>query len=142
MLDINDYLERFKRKNPKILFIWMLFITFIIIMFIIINSCVTIKNYYHTEGVINNKSLNLYITQDDLNKIIHLDKLYINNLEYRYKIIEMDNAVFVNDAYYKKIKLNVDIEDKLLINNNVIDIHFIISEMTILEYIVNLVKGE
>lgn len=142
MLDINDYLERFKRKTPKILFIWIIFITFIIIMFIIINSCVTIKNYYRADGIINNKSLIFYITKNDLNKIIYLDKLYIDDLEYKYKIIEMDDTVLVDNIYYKEIKLDVDIKDELLIDNNIIDVQFVINEMTIFEYIVNLVKGE
>lgn len=142
MLDINDYLQRFKRKTPKILFIWTVFITFVIVIFIIINSCVTIKNYYSTEGMISNRSLKLYISPNDLNKIIKLNELYIDDIGYNYKIIEISETLFVNGLYHKEIKLNVDIEDELLINNNVIDIQFIIDEMTIFEYIVNLVKGE
>lgn len=142
MLDINDYLLKFKRKTPKILLIWMMFITFIIIIFIMINSCITIKNYYRTEGIVSDKGLIIYITRNDLDKVIQLDKLYINNIEYNYKIIEIGNNVFVDSVYYKEIKLNVDIKEKLLIDNNVIDIQFIVSEMTIFEYIVNLLKGE
>ena len=142
MLDINDYLQRFKRKTPKILFIWTVFITFVIVIFIIINSCVTIKNYYSTEGMISNRSLKLYISPNDLNKIIKLNELYIDDIGYNYKIIEISETLFVNGLYHKEIKLNVDIEDELLINNNVIDIQFIFDEMTIFEYIVNLVKGE
>lgn len=142
MLDINDYLQRFKRKTPKILLMWSVFITFIIILFIIINSCVTIKNYYRTQGVISNKNVIFYITENDLNKVIYLDKLYIDEIEYNYKIIEISKPIFIDNNYYKEIKSSVNISEKQLIDNNVIDIQFIISEMTIFEYIVNLVKGE
>lgn len=142
MLDINDYLQRFKRKTPKILFIWTVFITFIIIVFIMINSRITIKNYYRTQGVISNKSLIFYIAENDLNKVINLDKIYIDEIGYSYTIMGIGEPLFMDNVYYKEIKLNVDIKEKLLIDNNVIDIQFIVSEMTIFEYIVNLIKGE
>ena len=142
MLDINDYLQRFKRKTPKILFIWTMFITFIIIVFIMINSRITIKNYYRTQGVISNKSLIFYIAENDLNKVINLDKIYIDEIGYNYTIMGIGEPLFMDNVYYKEIKLNTRIKEKLLIDNNVIDIQFIVSEMTIFEYIVNLIKGE
>lgn len=142
MLDINDYLQRFKRKTPKILFIWTVFITFIIIVLIIMNSCITIKNYYRTQGVISNKSLIFYIAENDLNKVINLDKIYIDEIGYSYTIMEIGEPLFMDNVYYKEIKLNTRIKEKLLIDNNVIDIQFIVSEMTIFEYIVNLIRGE
>lgn len=142
MLDINDYLLKFKRKTPKISLIWTMFITFIIIVFIIINSFVTIKNYYRTQGVISDKGLILYITQNNLNKIIHLDKLYIDDIGYNYKIVEIGETIFIDNAYYKEIKVKTDLSKEIVIDNNVINIQFVINEMTIFEYIVNLVKGE
>jgi len=142
MMDVNDYLLRYKRRTPKILIIWFLIFTFIIISFLIINRYFSINNYYRIQGVIENKNINLYLNINDLKKISKLDTLYINNQKYNYKIKTISENIIVGNSFYKEIKLNINLDDLYLIDNNIVDIQFIVSKMTIFEYIVNLVKGE
>lgn len=143
MLDINEYLLKYKIKIPKILFIWIIFLTFIICGCLIINKTFKLTNYYKIHGVVNEKSVSAYINFNDLDRLVHNDLLYINNEKYSYKVDQISEDMIISDnSYYKEVLLNINLKGKDFINNNVIDIQIIIEEMTILEYIVNLIKGE
>lgn len=143
MLDINDYLLRYKIKIPKILLGWIIFLTFIICGCLIINKTFNFTEYYKIQGVVNEKSVSVYITYNDLYKIINNNTLYIKNEKYNYRVDKINEEIIVsNNNYYKEVLLNINLKEEQFIDNNLIDIQIIIKEMTILEYIVNLVKGE
>lgn len=143
MISIQDSLLEYKRKIPSILLIWMMILTFIIISLIIINQVVTIKNYYLTEGIIQDKSISIYVLVKDLDKVVDNNNLYINNKKYSYKVKEINKEIITSDTnFYKEVILSVNLDYKLLIDNNIIELKFIVKEMTIFEYIIDLIKGE
>lgn len=143
MLSIENYLLEYKRKLPTMLFLWMMILTFIIISLVTINKLVTIKNYYLNEGIIKDKSVIIYVSVKDLYKVVNNSTLYINNRKYNYKIQKISEEIITNNNnFYKEITLYVNLDYKLLIDNNIVELKFIVNEMTIFEYIVNLIKGE
>lgn len=143
MLSIENYLLEYKRKLPTMLFLWMMILTFIIISLVTINKLVTIKNYYLNEGIIKDKSIIIYVSVKDLYKVVDNNVLYINNKKYNYKIQKISKEIITdNTNFYKEITLHVNLDYKLLIDNNIVQLKFVVNEMTIFEYIVNLIKGE
>lgn len=143
MLEIKDYLLEYKRKIPNILLIWTIILTFIIICLIIINNTVTIKSYYQVQGIVKNKSLSIYVLVEDLNKVVDNKKIYINEYEYNYKVSQISRELITNNTnFYKEIIIDVNLNDKIFIDNNIIVVKFVIKEKTIFEYIINLVRGE
>jgi hypothetical protein len=143
MLSINEFLLEYKRKIPSILLLWTIILTFIICGLLIINKTVTINNYYHTEGIVKDKNICIYVLLKDLEKVIHNNEFYIKNKKYNYTIRQIDEEVIVNGTYfYKELLLEINPNENILIDNNVVDINFIVRKMTIFEYIINLIKGE
>lgn len=142
MMDVNSYLLKYKRKVPKILLIWLIILTFIIISIFVINKAVTFKRHCIVQGVVNNDYVKLYIVLEDLDKIVNNDFLYIDSKKYNFNIIKINENIAVGDVFYKEVVLDVNLGNKVLIDNNVFDIQFVVDEVTILEYIINLIKGE
>lgn len=142
MLDINDYLLRYQRKIPKILLIWLILLSFIIAVLIIINNCFKFNSYYQVQGIVKDNLLSVYILVDDLKNITGNNTVYIENDKYKYKVASMKEEIISNNAlFYKEVLLHIDLKDKNFIDNNIIKVKFIVKEMTIFEYIIDLIRG-
>lgn len=142
MLDINDYLLRYQRKIPKILLIWLILLSFIIAVLIIINNCFKFNSYYQVQGIVKDNLLRVYILVDDLKNITGNNTVYIENDKYKYKVASMKEEIISNNAlFYKEVLLHIDLKDKNFIDNNIIKVKFIVKEMTIFEYIIDLIRG-
>ena len=142
MLDINDYLLRYQRKIPKILLIWLILLSFIIAVLIIINNCFKFNSYYQVQGIVKDNLLSVYILVDDLKNITGNNTVYIENDKYKYKVASMKEEIISNNTlFYKEVLLHIDLKDKNFIDNNIIKVKFIVKEMTIFEYIIDLIRG-
>ena len=142
MLDINDYLLRYQRKIPKILLIWLTLLSFIIAVLIIINHCFKFNSYYQVQGIVKDNLLSVYILVDDLKNITGNNTVYIENDKYKYKVASMKEEIISNNTlFYKEVLLHIDLKDKNFIDNNIIKVKFIVKEMTIFEYIIDLIRG-
>lgn len=142
MFNICDYLLKDKRKIHKLSVTWIIIIVFIIGGLIIINNSIKLKNYYVTSGITKNEDLILIVPVSEIKNITSKNTLYIENKKYFYKIEEIDEEI-INDStnLYKRVVIKVNLKDRDFIDNNVIELKFIINEMTILEYISNFLKG-
>ena len=142
MLDINDYLLRYQRKIPKILLIWLILLSFIIAVLIIINHCFKFNSYYQVKGIVKDNLLSVYILVDDLKNITGNNTVYIENDKYKYKVASMKEEIISNNAlFYKEVLLHIDLKDKNFIDNNIIKVKFIVKEMTIFDFIFDLIRG-
>ncbi len=142
MLDINDYLLRYQRKIPKILLIWLILLSFIIAVLIIINHCFKFNSYYQVQGIVKDNLLSVYVLVDDLKNITGNNTVYIENDKYKYKVASMKEEIISNNTlFYKEVLLHIDLKDKNFIDNNIIKVKFIVKEMTIFEYIIDLIRG-
>ena len=143
MQSINEFLLEYKRRIPNILLLWTIILTFIIFGLFVINKTVTINNYYHVEGIVKDKNICIYVLLKDLDKVIGNSELYISNSKYNYIISEISEETIASDTnFYKKVLLKINTKDIIFIDNNVININFIVKKMTIFEYIINLIEGE
>ena len=69
MIDINDYKILFQRKDKRITKYWIIILIIIIIGIIYINNSFKYYEFYSNIGEYKNKTLNIYVLIDDLEKI-------------------------------------------------------------------------
>jgi len=142
MLDIEDFMQQYKRKIPNILLLWYVVIIFIIIILLTTNNTLKYHKYYQTEGVIVDGYLKLYVPLDKLNIIDMANGAYINKEWNGYEIVSIgqDNFELVGKIY-KEVFLNIQ-SDKKYIENNIFKVKFLVEKKTIFEYMIDLFKGE
>ncbi len=116
------------------------YIIIILIMFLItLCHILKYKTFLFNSGEVilvnNDYNIKTYINITELNNITNRDIVYINEKEYKYKILNISPEVFENN--YKEVILKIDIEESKKINNNIIDLKFIKEEKEIIKYIKN-----
>lgn len=142
MLSVKDYLLQYERKVPNILVIWGIILAFITIFILIINHYFKIIDYYQIKGIVKDNSINILVPIDRVNSIVDNDFVYVNSKRYTYKVKEISNIINENNNFYQNIILDINLIDKNFIENNIMEVKFIINKETILKYIYNLIKGE
>ena len=143
MLSINDYMIKYKRKIPKILFTWLILFAFIILGVILINQTFKLTDYYKTSGIVKYNKLNLLVPISELKIITDNSDIYIGSDKYTYEIDRVGYEI-INEQnnFYKEVMIKVNLNDRDFIDNAVVEVRFVVEEMTIFEYIINLVRGK
>ena len=143
MLSINDYMIKYKRKIPKILFTWLILFAFIILGAILINQTFKLIDYYKTSGIVKYNKLNLLVPISELKIITDNSDIYIGSDKYTYEIDRVGYEI-INEQnnFYKEVMIKVNLNDRYFIDNAVVEVRFVVEEMTIFEYIINLVRGK
>lgn len=143
MLSINDYMIKYQRKIPKILFTWLILFTFIILGVILINQTFKLTDYYKTSGIVKYNKLNLLVPISELEIITDNSDIYIGSDKYTYEIDRIGYEI-INEQnnFYKEVMIKVNLNDRDFIDNAVVEVRFVVEEMTIFEYIINLVRGK
>jgi len=143
MLSINDYMIKYQRKIPKILFTWLILFAFIILGVILINQTFKLTDYYKTSGIVKYNKLNLLVPINELKIIADNSNIYIGSDKYTYEIDRIGYEI-INEQnnFYKEVMIKVNLNDRDFIDNAVVEVRFVVEEMTIFEYIINLVRGK
>lgn len=143
MLSINDYMIKYKRKIPKILFTWLILFAFIILGVILINQTFKLIDYYKTSGIVKYNKLNLLVPISELKIITDNSDIYIGSDKYTYEIDRVGYEI-INEQnnFYKEVMIKVNLNDRDFIDNAVVEVRFVVEEMTIFGYIINLVRGK
>lgn len=143
MLSINDYMIKYQRKIPKILFTWLILFAFIILGVILINQTFKLTDYYKTSGIVKYNKLNLLVPISELRIIADNSNIYIGSDKYTYEIDRIGYEI-INEQnnFYKEVMIKVNLNDRDFIDNAVVEVRFVVEEMTIFEYIINLVRGK
>ena len=143
MLSINDYMIKYQRKIPKILFTWLILFTFIILGVILINQTFKLTDYYKTSGIVKYNKLNLLVPISELEIITDNSDIYIGSDKYTYEIDRIGYEIInEQNSFYKEVMIKVNLNDRDFIDNAVVEVRFVVEEMTIFEYIINLVRGK
>lgn len=143
MLSINDYMIKYQRKIPKILFTWLILFAFIILGVILINQTFKLTDYYKTSGIVKYNKLNLLVPISEIKIIADNSDIYIGSDKYTYEIDRIGYEI-INEQnnFYKEVMIKVNLNDRDFIDNAVVEVRFVVEEMTIFEYIINLVRGK
>lgn len=146
MNSVQSYIILNRKTNNITKFI----IYLIILMFIFFLFLMHFKytKYYTTVGqVINEKDcyqLLVYVPIDKLKIIKENQSLFINNVKYNYKISYIYDYYTISNQVdnYIKVVLDIKLENKDKIVNNLIDIKIIESQEELFYYLKKYLKGE
>ncbi len=143
MLSIADFMYIDNEKYPKILLLWFVIISFIILFLIGMNHFMHFNHYHKYEGIVKNGYVSIYVSLNELDSIVNNNYVYIDDTQYAYTIIDIKKDVISNnDSYYQEVWLDVNISDKTLVNNRLIEVKFILDRESVFSYFLNFIKGE
>lgn len=146
---VNDIDFILNKKNNLIIQIWSISIS--VLLIIILSFCIFYhyKIYEDYQGIIvkqdNVHYLNLYLTDEQI-RDFNYQKIYIDQKEIKKKITNISQDYILNDTgKYRLLTLDINdgkIDQKYLINNNVITVKIYKRNTTIMKEIINkLLKG-
>lgn len=146
MNSIQSYIILNRKTNNITKFI----IYLIILMFIFFLFLMHLKytKYYTTVGQVINENdyyqLLVYVPIDKLKIIKENQSLFINNIKYNYKISYIYDYYTISNQVdnYIKVILDIKLEDKDKIVNNLIYIKIIESKEELFYYLKKYLKGE
>ena len=121
------------RKTPSLIKSWIIILIllstlFITILFIPYNRYITYNGYVMLKD--DNSYISLNINKNDF-PIKNKNKLYIENDEYKYKIISIEKNNLI---------LSIDLKNNIQIKNNLITLHILKDRATLFEKIKNRIK--
>ena len=138
-MELFKYNKLYDDKKPLIK-IWILILSFIGICLLILYS-IDYTSYYSNRGVIiSDNYLKIYVDENDLYKISNNSKLKIENKNFAYTIKSISDILF-NSTYYIEVILEMNLDDKINVKNNIIDFKILLDKKTILEYIIYKIGG-
>ena len=143
-MKIESYQNNFNNKEISIFKSMIVVAIFIIVLSLIIVFNNEFYNYYSGYGVLEkDNEISILIDINDLNKITNNNKIIIERTTFSYKIISIDEAnIEYGNNILKKVLIEVLLTKELNIKNNYIKYKIITSKDTILNYILNTIKGE
>lgn len=135
MININNYNNLYNKK-VRLLNCLTVGIIFIVLIIFIVFRNIKYEEFYINNGmVIDSNVVELMVNIDELNYVTTNDKLKINDNTFAYTIISISDVMFNNNYYYQKILLNIKLDKKSNIKNNILKIKIPLSKKTILKYI-------
>lgn len=145
IINIRDY-NNIKCCIPKSIYSWITIIVSIILIFLIFAFNYDFEFYYNTKATYykNNSMLKISIPIDDVDEITENNKLILGNMEYEYDVNKITNQLIqgVNMQQYSDILLDLRLDKKYKIENNLLDIKIKYDEKNIFEIIKDFVIGE
>ena len=122
----NNYSYIINKKTSKAIILWLLFliISFIIFIIIALNYEYHIYNSYfgYIKKIDDSFYTIIYVKKDKISELSE-SILFVDDLEYDFEIFSISDEYFVNDnELYYEVILNLDLKEKYLIENNIINV--------------------
>ena len=122
----NNYSYIINKKTSKVIILWLLFLIISFILFIIISLKYEYNIYDSYFGYIkkidNSFYTIIYIQKDKISEL-STSTLLVDDLEYDFEIVSISDEYFVNDnELCYEVILNLNLKEKYLIENNIINI--------------------
>ena len=120
---------------------WIILFVLIISFTLIVFNNIDYEKFYLNSGVVvDYNTIKVYCIKNDLNKIVENKKIIIEEENFAYNNILINNIVYDED-YYIELIFNAELNDKLNIKNNIIDFKISLEKQTILKYILSKIGG-
>lgn len=122
----NNYSYIINKKTSKVIIFWLLFLIISFVLFIIISLKYEYNIYNSYFGYIkkidNSFYTIVYIQKDKISEL-STSTLLVDDLEYDFEIVSISDEYFVNDnELCYEVILNLNLKEKYLIENNIINI--------------------
>lgn len=139
-MDVSSYNSLYKDKF-NVYYVYLIFISFVLLLAIFICSNISYKKYYLVKSVINEECyLNVLLNEDSLELLNSSKALFINNKNYKYFINSVEPIVNENNLLYQ-VTLDVNLDSKICVKNNVLNLKILIEKQSVLKYILKKVGG-
>lgn len=130
------------RKIEPLIYVYVMIVVVIILSLIIFFILCYYRTYYDIRGVVikedNNYYIRIYVPLDDIKYIANNDIVLINDKEYRYNVISIDNEYFTDNVNtYQIIMIECYLTEKYKINNLTLDLKFLKENKKIIDYILD-----
>lgn len=130
------------RKIGPLIYVYVMIIVVIILSLIIFFILCYYKTYYDIRGVVinedNNFYIRIYVPLDYIKYITDNDIVLIDDKEYRYNVVSIDNEYFTDNINtYQIIKIECFLNEKYKINNLTLDLKFLKENKKIIDYILD-----
>ena len=124
---------------------------YIVSMFILLTVLLTFMSFFQYNPYITLKAtvikddesyyLKTLVIEKQINDI-NQNSLIINNKKHKYKIKNISNQYILDEKYnkYYEVLIGVEIEERLIINNNIIDINIELDKTNYLKQIIKKIK--
>lgn len=106
-----------------------------ILIFIYVTTLYNYQTYYITKGKIIDNQLELIVPLDDIKYITNRSNLMINNKIYNYKIINISNELYIDEAYNNYKYLYLEVKNLNNINNYVYELKIKKENKKIIEHL-------
>lgn len=129
-----------QRKIEPLVYVYIMIIIVIMLSLIIFFILFHYKTYYNVRGIVMCEDsyyyIRIYVPLDNLKYITDNDIVKIDDLEYKYSIIEVDSEYFTdNVTTYQIMNIEIDLKDKYKFNNLTLDMKFVKEDQRIIDYI-------
>lgn len=134
-----------KRKRPSYIFVYVLIMMVCICIFISLSVLYNYHRYLNYLGrvVINDDEyvIKILIKEDEI-PFLKGHTLTINNQEEKYEIINISDEYRVDEKYrkYYEVTIKSKIDDKLIINNNIINLYIKLPKTTLFKEVKKKIK--
>ena len=110
------------KKVPVKIISWITILIVFLIFILVFGTFFTYNKYEKCIGMVRENNIVLELSPDKINKI--KDRLYIDNKKYNFEIKEISkDYIIIDNKNYYEIVLNINLEDKYKIDNNILEIY-------------------
>lgn len=140
---MNRYIDNeiiLNRKIGSLVYVYIMIIIVILLSLIIFLILFRYRTYYRLKGTViyedNHYYIKIFIPLDDMKYIIDDDIVIIDNKNYKYKIISIDEEYFTDNIItFQILKIEIDMLDEYKFNNLNLDLKFIKEDKKGIDYI-------
>ncbi len=138
-IDIKDYTQLYMNKKSFPSFYGIIFLMIVIISL----GFLKIDRYYELEGYVLEDLVVVNVDLDQLSKLNQNNILYIENRKYEYSIYDYEEEIMeYNMHFYKRVRIQINLDEKWNYDYNIIKIKFQIDKKTIFGLAFEKMKGE
>lgn len=126
MIDIYDNKYFINNKKCSIATIWLMILIIFLLIFLNISFNYKYKKYEQTLGYIkkveDDFKVVIYVLDEEVSSLLKYD-IVVDGFKYEFEIEDISEEFYlINNLKHKEIILDIDLDKKLLIENNVINI--------------------
>lgn len=147
---MKDYINSgfyINQRNDKLINKYILIVLIIIIILFGLSNIMKYKVILVTKAIVVKEDkyyLKMYLKDDEIKKYLYNRNIIILNKKYSYKINSISSEYIIDETMskYREIKIDINLDKNLKINNNIVEIRKLYKKEPIINILTNKLKGE
>lgn len=127
------------QKIPNRIISWTTILIILTLFILIFGNLYKFDKYLNYNAVIQNNNIILLIEKNKINNL--KGQVMFNKKNYDFDIKEISEQDYYQDnKYYKQVILDMNLEDKYKIENNILNLYFKDKKTTLIKEIIDFIK--